>query len=1806
MSDDQRKGPFANSAPSEDDEWDKALDAWDAGDETEKKPAPAPPKEPPAPAKGPLYRPPSQQKAPELLPTPIPPERRDLPKPFASFSDDDEPTTISRVPAELLAGTTTVRPLSGSGLGHVLRRDAAQPPGPLHDPFSGNLFGTTDSPPSRPSEDLSVITSAPTLAAHGEPHVSEQERRRGDDLAYLDVPEGGLFDPFAALGDEKALTVRPGAPVTNDAAPREVIEVSMPNDAASVTIAPGARDDSLRFDKTPAPSSEPPLDELLSADLGLEEPAAPKAERPARLAVAPPGSEERTWLGEKAKREAWASRASWLEEEARAATDRGVKARGVLVVSELLALAGEQQRAHELALEARDLSPNHPLPHRQARALPLQERDHDRLTQLLDAESRSASAPLARAHAALFAAALARMAQGDRESLQKRLDQAMRALPSDPRAYVDRLVSAIADGAALPKVRWPDASELAPLAAATATLSRWRGSGDRPPSIDVHPADLLLSARAALAGRDPVAVLGAVDALGAATGLGDAAAWLAVAFALVRPNQEGQAIARLERLTDGKLGRIARRTLIAHALERGDKERARAMLDNAPADTFDAVDRALLGVLAEAEPQRLRVWLDALGRDAAGRAALAPLRAAVGLPSFEPPKSVETDATAGDPWVRLARLLASHATEETLIRAVPESDGGSANAPLRQVLGAELDIALGRVAALAESFAKAGAAAETDGQRDNALLAALLFELRADERARAQYEAARAADPSCEAALRAQIALSAAETHAELLAAYGAALEDPTASSLALLEAAHAVEARGGDDERYATLLRAAQERAPSLPFASFLAERQARARGEFDTIVEWLRERQNATDDAVEKAYDLAREALLIADRDIDAAKDLLDRASRARVRDFALRELYEKLSPESPPDRATFWADRALAAEGAERARLALIAALEFERTGQHDDAARFAQISLEAEDSKLTRLCVERNEALGSFATNLAERLIHVAKGDGDPAARLEAYQRLADLDEIGRGDAASAVLWHQSILEEHPHFLPSLRRLEQWLIEGGRDDELELIAAAIAKAAKGGEAVAHAHLAMRLKSRAGPWRGSFEFVKLAYQQKDPPLWAMREMEAHAAVANDAAAELDVSRRLLALTRRPLESATLALRAADAAMRADDMALANELLAAASKAYPNHLIVQRTLAELADKGGDFSTAADAWEAVAGLSLVPEHQLEASFRAGVLYVDHLDSKSRGRAALETAAKIDITYQDLFARLQAIYVAEADSEALAALLEARLAGVTDPNERVELEIVRGRTLAEIGDLPAAKRALEFALDASPDHPSALKAFADLAAREGDWDAAEQALIRLVRLVADSAEQAELYMRLGDLYDQNQPNPERAELAYREVLRRLPGDEKSQERLVEIYTRTGDVAKAVEAAQALQRSAATPEGKRKRTIDLARVYEQVARDPKKSEALLETARKEAPGDVELLAALASFYRRSGKGPAVTLLLDRTASDARRALSTGRFELGLFSTLATVARLRERTEAAAIAEATLAAVEGRPSELRAAGTRAADPGLDDAIAPDLLAPAFRALLAKAGEVLDAGAPVDMKGLRVMPLPLSSTGAFAETKDLARAFGLGEVEIFVSPALGAVCLPASSFPPQIVLGQPLLASSEDAVRRFLLTRALKIVRAKACALSRSAPIDLAPLVYAFLLLFAPDWQPSNVDANKLRDMHGRLLRAKPERLEPDIGLLALEVIGALGNRTSTLHTIVNGWGNRVALLACGDLSTALSAIARAAGHSSGPAASGTERVTWIGRNAEARDLVVFTMSDAYAEVRAKLGV
>jgi hypothetical protein len=186
-----------------------------------------------------------------------------------------------------------------------------------------------------------------------------------------------------------------------------------------------------------------------------------------------------------------------------------------------------------------------------------------------------------------------------------------------------------------------------------------------------------------------------------------------------------------------------------------------------------------------------------------------------------------------------------------------------------------------------------------------------------------------------------------------------------------------------------------------------------------------------------------------------------------------------------------------------------------------------------------------------------------------------------------------------------------------------------------------------------------------------------------------------------------------------------------------------------------------------------------------------------------------------------------------------------------------------------------------------------------------------------------------------------------------------------------------------------------------------------------------------------------------------------------------------------------------------------------------------------------------------------------------------------------------------------MPVSSNPPTIVFGQALLDHADDAARFFLLMRSLKILQGRSSALSRTSPIELPAVVSAFLSLFASNWAPQGVDPKKLADARARLEQVAKNRVDDDVPVLALEVIGSLGSRVSQLGIAMHQWGNRTGLLAVGSPNAALRGLSLSAGQLAGPP-SGPERVKWVIRNPEARDLAVFSVSEAYAEARARLGV
>ncbi len=534
----------------------------------------------------------------------------------------------------------------------------------------------------------------------------------------------------------------------------------------------------------------------------------------------------------------------------------------------------------------------------------------------------------------------------------------------------------------------------------------------------------------------------------------------------------------------------------------------------------------------------------------------------------------------------------------------------------------------------------------------------------------------------------------------------------------------------------------------------------------------------------------------------------------------------------------------------------------------------------------------------------------------------------------------------------------------------------------------------------------------------------------------------------------------------------------------------------------------------------------------------------------------------------------------------------------------TDPDERVTLEVERGRALLAAGEHAEARAAVAAALEVRPDHTTALATFGELSALEEEWAAAEDAWVRLARLVTSPEEQREIYARLGDLYATKAVNLHRAELAFQEVLKRAPDDVRARERLVDVYRRRRDVGRAVEVQQELIAKATTPEEKRQRTIELALLHEDPGHDERKADQVLEGARREFPTDVVVLRALADFYLRHKQTPALHMLLDRAAADTRRSFAAGRFALALFEILRAVSELRGKEDAARIVGATVLAIEGKPTEMGGASGGALDPAVDDLIAPEVLSAGLRMLLARGGTMLDVASPMDLRALGAQ-----SAGPEARViQDLASSFAtalsLPAPKVYVSKTVSKNCLPAGSDPPALVVGEALLGATGEKATAFLVMRAMKLIATRASALVRTTSTDLAALVPAWLQALVPAWAPQGVNPTALAAAAKKVAQSATPPMTDDLISVGLEVASQLGTRASTLGGPALAWASRAALLGVGDPSAALDAIAWSQGTRDGAPTNPTARAAWIGRNHEAKDLLIFSVGDGYAEARARL--
>ncbi|MBX3252152.1 MAG: hypothetical protein KF901_33570, partial [Myxococcales bacterium] len=611
------------------------------------------------------------------------------------------------------------------------------------------------------------------------------------------------------------------------------------------------------------------------------------------------------------------------------------------------------------------------------------------------------------------------------------------------------------------------------------------------------------------------------------------------------------------------------------------------------------------------------------------------------------------------------------------------------------------------------------------------------------------------------------------------------------------------------------------------------------------------------------------------------------------------------------------------------------------------------------------------------------------------------------------------------------------------------------------------------------------------------------------------------------------------------------------------------------------------------------------------PIHAVRFFYDAGRAFEDAGDT-ARAIEAYEAAAMHDVRYGDLFDRARRLLEAAGDEARLAGLVARRVDAGADTRTLVELHEAQAELALSLGERARAIEALKAALALEPQRLEALRRLARVSIDSEDWRGAAEALIRIARLRQDRDELRWVFFTLGDIYDRYLPDPKRADAAWRRVLKLVPDDLETLDRLAALHEREHAFGEAIPLVRELHDKEIDPDDKARHLLRLARAHEN-AGDARSAEQVLDHARKDAPTDLVILRAMADLYERQGAPAARAMHLGRAAGDFRRLLDDDPISDVGWAGLVEVLDWKQRPDAARACASVAVALGVRDVALGrrldaaggipGAGAAVADADLRDAVAPKMLARTVFEVFRLAGEAFDKAFPFDTRAWRAEKLPTRGNPLRDEALEIARLFGIQDVQLLVTSAAPRLCVPVGDRPATLLLGNELAASTTPAERAFLFARALAVCHAGLSVAMRSQPEQLSLLVAGLLKGIDPLYAPADLEARALEDAAKRIGKAIPRKNRDPLGPLAIEMAGAPGFDARRLAVHAAELGDRLALLALGTIPAALGGLLVLAGAK--PPDEPSARAAAFRKVPEAWGLVRFAISDAHFDARQRAG-
>jgi len=989
--------------------------------------------------------------------------------------------------------------------------------------------------------------------------------------------------------------------------------------------------------------------------------------------------------------------------------------------------------------------------------------------------------------------------------------------------------------------------------------------------------------------------------------------------------------------------------------------------------------------------------------------------------------------------------------------------------------------------------------------------------------------------------------------------------------------------------------------------------------RGPADEIPALLDARLAAVEPRPESAREELRLALsLMADRgDFSAARAGLERAQRARPDQPVFAETLARLGRRVSDDGLVAQALLDEAAVSPPDARFALFvaAAERGERLGQFDRAAERWQKAVELRPQHpIAQMGLERAYIGGRNFAALADLALQRLKEATDADTKVRAYEHLAYIDGELRGDHESALFAYQSILEtDHSHHV-AVRTLERVYLRDGRWAELVALYDMLGLVASVPDFAAAVHLdRARLRRRAAAAsdgavtasdvEAAFDNdYRLALFKASHHRPALRHLIKRARLTDDLAQRADLAVRLgESVGTDVVAAAVFFTRAAEALAALGRVDEARARFQIAVDRRPNHLPALLSLLDLGLVRGEWNVAVNAAERAGKTVANPAARARMLLIAGALAEDHIADPTRARVSLDAAFDIEPRSMEAFDRLRRVLTTLGDWAALAELYRRRLGVETDGQKLIALHLeVADLAVHRLQERERARTELHAVLAQDANHLGALRMVGDLAYQDQRWTEAADAFIKRARLERDPKELKELFLRLGFIYADKEPDAKRAIACFSRVVKAEPTHIVAVQYLSNLFLKEWDYKGALDATRRLVELETDPHKRIEHLHRIAKIHEEGFKDARHAHEALRQALELEPMHLPSIGELARFFDRQSDVQSMRVHLDRTAAKVRGLLNANPFDPVALHSLFKIFTWRRTPDRALMTAGILDHLGIAEPDERAflnkahgkdpyPGAILADPGLDESLFDPRIPAGFRHLFRLLNEPLSKLFRADIKQLGIGKqdkLPSRGHAIRDIANKIAADLGIREFDLYVTSAHPTAAMVELTEPLSLVLGSKLVEGAHEHEVRFLLGRLLKMVQVYMAVPMRMSAEDLGVLLAAVVRQFVPDFTPAGFDEKQVAAEAIRVGKAVPKRLHGELAPYAMECASPTLDLRVLAPALIDT-ANRAGLLTAGLVGPSLTALKR------------------LGDPAQVKALVRFAVSDELADLRRQVG-